>query len=40
MIRAIVFDLAGLNSFGRGPVPRSTATQDVLRFCLRALGAP
>ncbi len=40
MIRAIVFDLGGLNSSGRGPVPRSTATQDVLRFCLRALGAP
>jgi AcrR family transcriptional regulator len=39
MIRAIVFDLAGLNSSGRGPVPRDTATQDVLRFCLRALGA-
>jgi AcrR family transcriptional regulator len=39
MIRAIVFDLGGLNSSGRGPVPRATATQDVLRFCLRALGA-
>jgi AcrR family transcriptional regulator len=39
MIRAIVFDLAGLNSFGRGPVPPATATDDVLRFCLRALGA-
>ena len=39
MIRAIVFDLAGLNSSGRGPVPAATATHDVLRFCLRALGA-
>ena len=39
MIRAIVFDLAGLNSSGRGPVPADTATHDVLRFCLRALGA-
>jgi AcrR family transcriptional regulator len=39
MIRAIVFDLAGLNSAGRGPVPRDTSTPDVLRFCLRALGA-
>jgi AcrR family transcriptional regulator len=39
MIRAIVFDLGGLNSSGRGPVPRASATKDVLRFCLRALGA-
>ena len=39
MIRAIVFDLGGLSSSGRGPVPRATATRDVLRFCLRALGA-
>jgi hypothetical protein len=39
MIRAIVFDLGGLNASGRGPVPRATATHDVLQFCLRALGA-
>ena len=39
MIRAIVFDFAGLNSAGRGPVPRVTARQEILAFCLRALGA-
>jgi len=39
MIRAIVFDFAGLNSSGSKPVPRDAATRDVLRFCLRALGA-
>ena len=39
MIRAIVFDVAGLSSSGRGAVPPATATHDVLRFCLRALGA-
>ena len=39
MIRAIVFDFGGLSSSGRGLVPRATATQDVTRFCLRALGA-
>jgi AcrR family transcriptional regulator len=39
MIRAIVFDLAGLNSSGRGPVPRAAATRDALQFCLRGLGA-
>lgn len=39
MIRAIVFDLAGLNPTGRGRDPRSAATQDILGFCLRALGA-
>jgi AcrR family transcriptional regulator len=39
MIRAIVWDVAGLNAWGRVSVPRSAATQDVLHFCLRALGA-
>ena len=38
MIRAIVFDRAGLNSSERGTLPRATATQDILQFCLRALG--
>jgi AcrR family transcriptional regulator len=40
MIRAIVFDVAGLNAAGRGPVPRTTVASEVLDFCLRALGAP
>jgi AcrR family transcriptional regulator len=39
-ISAIVFDVAGLTSFGRRPLGRSTATREVLNFCLRALGAP
>ena len=40
MIRAIVFDLAGLNSVrARAGADADAATHDVLRFCLRALGA-
>ena len=39
MIRAIVFDYAGLNSAGRGSLPRAAVKQDILGFCLRALGA-
>jgi AcrR family transcriptional regulator len=40
-IRALVFDVAGLTAVGRGTAPtgREDATQEVLAFCLRALGA-
>jgi AcrR family transcriptional regulator len=39
MIRSIVFDFAGLNLAGRGPVPKASVKQDILAFCLRGLGA-
>ena len=39
MIRAIVFEFAGLHSAGRGGVPRSSVAREILTFCLRALGA-
>lgn len=38
MIRAIVFDAAGLTAAGRAQ-PRAATTQEILHFCLRALGA-
>ncbi len=39
MIRAIVFDYAGLNSAGQESLPRAAVKQDIVGFCLRALGA-
>ncbi|HXY95015.1 MAG TPA: helix-turn-helix domain-containing protein [Acidimicrobiia bacterium] len=39
IIRAIVWDAAGLNTGGRGAVPRAAVRHDILHFCLRALGA-
>jgi AcrR family transcriptional regulator len=40
-IRALVFDVAGLNAVdrGRAHAVQGNATQDILGFCLRALGA-
>jgi AcrR family transcriptional regulator len=38
MIRAIVFDLAGLHATSQAG-PRAGVTKDILDFCLRALGA-
>ena len=39
LIRAVVFDVAGLNAAVRPSTTRADATKEVLGFCLRALGA-